>query len=156
MLIRIDDTLRHSFNHPKLRNFISLWKMVKNTIKVCRKFILRKKPALKCFLHLRVWFHLRQIRKLSTLSKLMKTSQNFWQVYFFIKLKNKELMAKVKLSPMWENYISQLCQNPEVNQEMKLLHWWIKKMSYAEKLNKLEKKFTGEEKKTNSPENKLQ
>ena len=40
------------FHHSKLRNFISSWKMVKNTIKLCRKFILRKiNKNIKSFVH---------------------------------------------------------------------------------------------------------
>ena len=57
------------FNHSKLRNFISSWKMVKNTIKLHSILFLHKinkkvqgKPAVKYFVHSRVWRHLRWIQ----------------------------------------------------------------------------------------------
>ena len=64
MFIHVYDVtyVEMQFNHSKLSNFLSLWKMVKNTIKRFRWFFLRetnkkmkRKPGVKCFVYLRVW-----------------------------------------------------------------------------------------------------
>lgn len=56
---------------------------------------------------------------------------------------------------MWENFISQLYENAQVNQDMKILLFGVRKNNEQKILNKLETKFTGWEKKINSLENKL-
>ena len=81
------------FIHSKLCNFISSWKMVKNTIKLYRMFLLRKtnkkfqnKPGVKCFVHSWVWRHLRWIQNFVTSWNLNKTPQRFLKNFFSIKL----------------------------------------------------------------------
>ena len=49
----------------------------------------------------------------------------------------------------------QLYDNPQVNQDMKILLFGVRKNNKQKRLNKLETKFTGWEKKINSLENKL-
>lgn len=56
---------------------------------------------------------------------------------------------------MWENFISQLYENAQVNQDMKILLFGVRKNNEQKILNKLETKFTGWEKNINSLENKL-
>ena len=85
MLIRVYDItyIAIQFNHSKLSNFISSWKMVKNTTKRSRWFFLRetdkkmkRKPGVKCFVYLRVWRHLRWIKKLCN----FRASRNSTQI----------------------------------------------------------------------------
>ena len=64
------------FNHSKFRNFISLWKIVKNSAKCLKRFFLHKfnkkyvkKTSGEMFCVLRVWRHLHQIQSFVT-SKL--------------------------------------------------------------------------------------
>ena len=60
LFIRVKDVthVETEFNHSKLCNFISLWKMVKNTKKLCRKFFshkisknIQKKSGVESFVH---------------------------------------------------------------------------------------------------------
>ena len=67
--------------------------MVKNNIKLCRRFILHlkkimKKPGAKCFVHSRVRLHLCQIKNLQlhNFTKTDQNTKNFVQVSFSIKL----------------------------------------------------------------------
>ena len=47
---------------------------------------------------------------------------------------------------MWENFISQLYENAQVNQDMKILLFGVRKNNNKERLNKLETTFIGWEK----------
>ena len=71
MFIRLYDVtyVKIQFNHWKLRDFISSSKMIKNTIKLYRRFLLdktnkkiRRKPEVKWFLHSQVWRHLTEFK----------------------------------------------------------------------------------------------
>ena len=82
-------------NYFKLCNFISSWKIIKNTIKPCRRLLLHKinrnmqrKSRLKCFVHSRydVITLNSKLYNFITLWKLMKTPQNFLQGSFSVRL----------------------------------------------------------------------
>ena len=81
------------FSHSEL-NFSSSWKIVTNTIKLCRKFILHKinknmkrKPGMKYIVHWQVWRHIKfKLCNFITSLKLIKTPKTFVQSSFFIKL----------------------------------------------------------------------
>ena len=89
MLIRADDVtyIKTQFNHLKLCNFISSLKMVKNTIKLCRRFFLHKsnmkrKPGVESLMSNSKLF------RFITLGKLIKTPENFVQGFLSVKLTN--------------------------------------------------------------------
>ena len=61
-------------------------------MKLCKKFFFHKinknmqrKPGLKCYIHSRVWRHLRQIQNFIPSWELIKTSQNFVQAFLSVK-----------------------------------------------------------------------
>ena len=68
-------------------------------------------------------------------------------------------LGQTRLSQVLESYTSQLYQNTQVNQDMKVLVVWSKKKHGTIPKNwitQLKTKFAGSEKKMNSLENKLQ
>ena len=106
-------------NHSKLHNFINMWKIVKNAIKLCIRFILHKyakKTKVRCFVHLRVRRHICRIQNFFTKWKLVKTPQNFAQGTISLKLTKRYIKNGDEVFPQFLfNYF---------NQTKHIFYWW--------------------------------
>ena len=89
MFICVDDVIyiETQFYRSEFCDFINLWKMVKNTIKLWWRFFLHKinknmqrKPVVKCVVYSWVWCHFqKKLLNFIILQKLTKTPQTFVQ-----------------------------------------------------------------------------
>ena len=110
MFICVDfvTSVETQFDHSTLCNFISLWKIVKNTINFCWRFFLHKinknmerKPGVKYFLTFAGMTSLTLNSKFSSFInswKLIKTPQSFVWVSFYIKITTICLKNRNELS----------------------------------------------------------
>ena len=103
MFIRVYNApyVQIQFNRSKLRNFISSWKMVKNTIKFYRLFLNKtNKTRVEMFCTSAGMTSLTlnpRLRNFITPGNLIKTPQNFIQGSFSIKLTKNGIKAEVEV-----------------------------------------------------------